>query len=75
MFIMPKATSEDLIGRKIVHVEWNKFDDGRGGAATDPILTFDNGMKIAFQVQETEGFDYGVSIILASLPNPQKLKS
>jgi hypothetical protein len=60
-----KATRKDLIGRKIVAVNLRSFPDGKGGTATDPLLTLDNGRRIWFVVDETEVGEYGVCICIA----------
>lgn len=62
-----------LIGRTIVDVELNPFSDGRGSIAHDPVITLDNGAKLAFQTEETDDLDYGVNIIY--IPPTKKRKS
>jgi hypothetical protein len=57
-----KAKKTDLIGRRIVAVDFRPFDNGRGETADDPILTLDDGSKLCFIVQETEVGEYGVRL-------------
>lgn len=64
-----KATKRDLVGRKIVAINWQPFnpnlgDSNRPNRATDPILTLDNGRKLWFVVQETEVGEYGIEICI-----------
>ena len=51
-----------LMGRRIVGLRLNKFSDGKGGWATNPMLTLDNGLEMWFVVQKTEAGDYGIEI-------------
>jgi hypothetical protein len=59
-----KAKKNDLVGRKIKAIEWNKFDDGRGKQVTDPVLILDNGVRVAFVTIETEVGEYGIQIVV-----------
>ena len=59
-----KATARDLIGRTIISVDFCRFDNGRGGKATDPVLTLDTGQRVWFSTQETESSGYGTSILI-----------
>ena len=60
-----RAQKRHLMGRTIVAVEWNRFATGRGGPPTsDPILRLDNGTALGFVVEETEGGEYGIRIVL-----------
>ena len=52
-----------LEGHRIVKVEMNPFLS-RGVKAYDPVLILENGARIRFLVQETEG-GYGVDILYA----------
>jgi hypothetical protein len=61
---MANARRRDLVGRKIVGVEFNRKSDGRGGRMTDPVITLDNGRKLLFSVHESDVGEYGVTIIL-----------
>ena len=58
------ASTQDLLRRKIVVVQFHPFRDGRGGYAHRPVLTLDNGSKLYFQTQETEVGDYGTAILV-----------
>lgn len=58
------ATKCDLIGRRIVDVKWNYFDDGRGGKASAPALYLDNGQMLFFSTQETEHGEYGTALCI-----------
>lgn len=63
-----KATKRDLVGRKIVAVDWRRFDTGRGRGtsmreySTDPRITLDDGSVIYFNVDETETSEYGLTV-------------
>lgn len=63
----PYARTRDLVGRRIVAVEWNRFPRGRGrtGRTADPVLLLDNGARISFSVSETEDAGYGIDILVA----------
>jgi hypothetical protein len=54
----------DLIGRKIVAVDWGRFATGQPQhpRTTQPMLTLDNGRKLHFIVCETETGEYGVEM-------------
>jgi hypothetical protein len=56
-----RAVARSLVGRTIAAVDLNEHDDGRGGTATDPRITLDDGSFLTFSVQETEG-DYGIEV-------------
>lgn len=51
-----------LRGRKIVRIEWNEFDNGRGEKVTDPIFHLDDGSLVSFSVAETEVGEYGINV-------------
>ena len=55
-----------LVGRTITRVVLHPFDNGRLGTVTDPCITLDDGTELKFVVQETEGSEYGVSLVLTS---------
>jgi hypothetical protein len=55
-----KAAKRDLVGRKIVDVEFRRFHDPDHGWCTDPVLILDNGRRVYFVTQETVTGDYGV---------------
>jgi len=65
--------ARDLIGRKIVGVEWHRFSSerpfSRQNDCTDPVLIFDNGQRLAFVVQETEVGEYGIELVLSGKVN------
>src|SRR5262245_5840002 len=67
-----KQAKQLLKGKKIVNVEMNAFRDGRGGWATRPVITFEDGSFILFVTQETETGDYGVALVHGP---PRKEKS
>lgn len=79
---MAKVRPRDLIGRKIVAVKLCRFQTMRDGAkptdedywATDPVITLDNGRRLAFIVQETEVGEYGVALCLSAPPEKRKAK-
>lgn len=54
-----------LIGRRIVAIEPRPFSNGSGpsGETTDPVITLDDGQRIHFWVEETEGGRLGVEIL------------
>lgn len=53
-----------IIGRKVVRVEMNAFDNAPYGQAHNPRIYFDNGASIAFVTEELEsGSDYGTAIV------------
>lgn len=61
---MKRATAKQLVGRRIVAVDFRPFPTGRGrGRATNPVITLDDGSVLTFEVEETEGLDYGVEIM------------
>jgi len=61
--------TRDLIGRRIVGVEWNRFhvrpETDKRFTTTDPVLILDNGARLSFVVAETESQEYGVELCLA----------
>ena len=54
-----------LIGRRIVSIDPRPFSNGRGpnGETTDPVITLDDGQRMFFFVEETEGGPFGVEIL------------
>lgn len=60
------AVRRALIGRRIVDVELNPFEDGRGDRTSMPDLILDNGARVFFMVDETEGDGYGVRMGIAA---------
>lgn len=54
----------DVEGLRIVRVELNPFDDGRGGHAYNPVIVLADGSRLRFEVQETESGEYGVRPVL-----------
>jgi hypothetical protein len=69
-----------LLGRTIVGVELNTFDDGRGGVTSDPILRFDDGSALALVVEETEVAEYGIKLrvrkkVVAAPRRPREAKT
>ncbi len=50
----------DVEGLRIVRVEMNPFDDGRGEHAYNPVIVLADGSRLRFDVQETESGEYGV---------------
>ena len=57
-----RATAKELVGRKIIAVNFRRFSDGKRGWAFRPLITLDNGRRIWFTAQETELGEYGVKI-------------
>lgn len=54
-----------LVGRTIVAVALQPFDTGRctkGDVSFDPVFTLDDGSRVWFRVDETEGDGYGITI-------------
>lgn len=68
-----KATKRDLVGRKIVAVDFRPFRTERAGAGaektTRPVLTLDNGRRVWFNVAETDVGDYGIEILITERGN------
>ena len=62
-----KVTKRDLLGRKIVDVNFRRFatDRPKNPWTTAPILTLDNGRRLWFVVAETEVGEYGVEISIS----------
>jgi hypothetical protein len=64
-----KATKKSLVGRTIARVNLHPFDPNREGSraieqhCTNPIIIFDDGSTLEFDVQETEVGKYGISVI------------
>lgn len=52
-----------LRGKTVARALLRPFDDGRGGRAYDPIVSFTDGSALRFVVQETEGGEYGVQLV------------
>lgn len=58
---MTRATARLLVGRRIVAFDLRPFDGGPGrGTHYDPVLTLDNGAKLAFSATETDVGEYGI---------------
>jgi hypothetical protein len=70
----PKLTAQDramvatLKGKTIARVALYPFDPMRHGKADDyatsPVITFTDGTSLRFVVEETEGSEYGVALVL-----------
>lgn len=56
-----RQVTKALKGRTIKEVRLRPFRDGRGGWATNPLIIFEDGSHLFFEVQETET-DYGVQL-------------
>ena len=76
-----KATKRDLIGRKIVAVDFRRFGRnieghqcyvGKDRLTTDPLITLDNGRTLWLVVDETDIGDYGVSICISERPSKKR---
>lgn len=65
---MTRFRSRDVIGRRIVKVEMNRFANGKGGWAFDPVFELDDGTRLAFTVDETESLAYGVRPLIRKKP-------
>jgi hypothetical protein len=53
-----------LVGRTIVKTEVRPFPDDRGGTTYNPRLTLDDGTTLVFDVDETDGDQYGIRILI-----------
>lgn len=73
------ATKRDLIGRRIVAVDFRRFHceaksctcasgPGRSSWHSDPVLTLDNGRRLFFVTDETEVGEYGTNICISERP-------
>jgi len=69
-----RARKHNLVGRRIVDVEWHRFArspeispklDG-----TQPVLVLDNGTRVWFVVQESEVGEYGVALCITKGARP-----
>jgi hypothetical protein len=64
------ATKRDLVGRRIIDVDFRPFNrnmPGRKnylGKTYDPVLTLDNGRSLFFVVDETDVGEYGITICI-----------
>lgn len=56
------AQPRHVEGKRIVRLELHPFSDGRGKTAYAPVITLEDGSRLHFHVQETEGGAYGVRI-------------
>lgn len=65
------ASKRDIVGRKIVAVDWRPFETGRTERekTTDPVLVLDNGTRLTFVVMETEVGEYGIEIVVHKAPS------
>lgn len=52
-----------IVGKRILAVEMNPSDDGRGGTAYSPVIRLEGGAKLRFVTQETETGEYGTEIV------------
>jgi hypothetical protein len=72
-----KWSNRSVVGKKIVSLKLNPFDNRRGGTNYDPVLTLDDGTTIHFETQEGED-EYGVKPIVVrpdgrrTYPGPRK---
>ena len=57
-----KLATKLLAGKTIARVSVDRFEDGRGGIATDPIIVLDDGSILYFTVSETEVGEYGITL-------------
>jgi hypothetical protein len=64
-----KASKRDLVGRKIVSIDFHGFaprpDRDKRKTATDPRIVLDSGRVLWFVVDETEVGEYGVAICIS----------
>lgn len=69
------ARKRDLVGRKIVAVDFRRFacdsrsctcsgGHGRSSWHSNPVLTLDNGRRVWFVAEETEGSEYGTAVCI-----------
>ena len=61
-----------VVGKRIVAVETNPFDDGRGGIAHDPVIKLEGGACLSFVTVETEVGEYGTDIIYTKPPKDNR---
>lgn len=59
-----RVRARDLVGRRIIAVEFRQFADGRGGRTSKPMLTLDNGRRVFFLTEETDVGEYGTRICM-----------
>ena len=60
-----RAQTRDLVGRTIVGVEWRHMRTGpqhNNGWTSDPTIVLDNGARLFFTVDETDGESYGITV-------------
>lgn len=57
------ARPQDVEGRRIAKLHLNRFADGRGGFACDPVIVLDDGTRLYFEVQETDAGGYGIRVV------------
>jgi hypothetical protein len=57
------ATTRLIVGRRIVALDQQPYDGGRGRIAHYFLLTLDNGARLRGVVDETETGEYGVELI------------
>jgi hypothetical protein len=55
---------EDIIGRKIVDVELNRFSDSGGYWNHEPVFFLDDGTRIAFVATKTDVGKYGIELVI-----------
>lgn len=58
-----RSIKQALCGRIIVNVAFNRYDDGRGSTATDPVVVLNDGSQMKFLSIDTET-DCGVRILV-----------
>ena len=67
-----KETARALRGKTMVRVYLYPFNPNREAShvhkelATDPVILFNDGARLHFVVEETEGSEYGVGLVLRS---------
>lgn len=66
-----RCAARRLVGRTIVAVDLRPFDAGSDesprGTTFAPVLTLDDGTRVRFVVDETEGSEYGVTVCVTPL--------
>ena len=63
-----------VVGKTVASVDMRPGDDGRGGTAHDPVITFTDGSRIRFVTEETETGEYGVDIAYHKPPTRKKTR-
>lgn len=49
-----------LVGKRVLRVDLNPFEDGRGGLSMDVSIILEGSLHLTFVVHETEFCEYGI---------------